>query len=118
MPVFSKHLSSWILSSNHQKLFNGHLMTIMITFEITPLERSRERMLSIGFQRRGIDQVCRDDSEGKRVKKVCEFVDERYVKNRSITDVDWSPKVSHYLFSLQSDSDDLLVSGTECCILQ
>lgn len=33
-----------------------------------------------------------DDSEGKRVKKVCEFVDERYVKNRSITDVDWSPK--------------------------
>lgn len=35
-----------------------------------------------------------DDSEGKRVKKVCEFFDERYVKNRSITDVDWSPKVN------------------------
>ncbi|TFK74907.1 WD40 repeat-like protein [Pluteus cervinus] len=33
-----------------------------------------------------------DDSEGKRVKKVCEFFDERYGKNRSITDVDWSPK--------------------------
>ncbi|XP_006462059.1 hypothetical protein AGABI2DRAFT_206221 [Agaricus bisporus var. bisporus H97] len=33
-----------------------------------------------------------DDSEGKRVKKVCEFSDERYVKNRSITDIDWSPK--------------------------
>jgi dynein intermediate chain, cytosolic len=34
----------------------------------------------------------RDDSEGKRVKRVCEFWDERYGKNRSITDVDWSPK--------------------------
>ncbi|KAJ7636047.1 WD40-repeat-containing domain protein [Mycena polygramma] len=33
-----------------------------------------------------------DDSEGKRVKKVCEFWNERYGKNRSITDVDWSPK--------------------------
>ncbi|KAG6854015.1 hypothetical protein C0991_011502 [Blastosporella zonata] len=32
-----------------------------------------------------------DDSEG-RVKRVCEFYDERYGKNRSITDVDWSPK--------------------------
>lgn len=34
-----------------------------------------------------------DDSEGKRVKRVCTFYDERYGKNRSITDVDWSPKV-------------------------
>jgi dynein intermediate chain len=34
-----------------------------------------------------------DDSEGRRVKKVCAFFDERYGKNRSITDVDWSPKV-------------------------
>ena len=34
-----------------------------------------------------------DDSEGKRVKKVCAFFDERYGKNRSITAVDWSPKV-------------------------
>ncbi|KAF5362334.1 hypothetical protein D9756_002585 [Leucocoprinus leucothites] len=33
-----------------------------------------------------------DDSEGKRVKKVCEFFDERHVKNRSVTDADWSPK--------------------------
>ncbi|KAK7445441.1 hypothetical protein VKT23_014860 [Stygiomarasmius scandens] len=30
-----------------------------------------------------------DESEG-RVKRVCEFFDERYCKNRSITDVDWS----------------------------
>ncbi|KAF9048239.1 WD40 repeat-like protein [Hymenopellis radicata] len=30
-----------------------------------------------------------DESEG-RVKRVCEFWDERYGKNRSITDVDWS----------------------------
>lgn len=34
-----------------------------------------------------------DDSEGRRVKRVCAFFDERYGKNRSITDVDWSPKV-------------------------
>ncbi|EMD38886.1 hypothetical protein CERSUDRAFT_112611 [Gelatoporia subvermispora B] len=33
-----------------------------------------------------------DDSEGRRVKCVCAFYDERYGKNRSITDVDWSPK--------------------------
>ncbi|EJD49016.1 dynein intermediate chain [Auricularia subglabra TFB-10046 SS5] len=33
-----------------------------------------------------------DDSEGKRVKRVCAFWDERWCKNRSITDVDWSPK--------------------------
>ncbi|KAJ7576962.1 cytoplasmic dynein intermediate chain [Mycena floridula] len=32
-----------------------------------------------------------DDSEG-RVKRVCEFWDERYCKNRSITDIDWSQK--------------------------
>ena len=38
-------------------------------------------------------QVSSDESEGKRVKKVCEFFDERYVKYRSITDIDWSPKV-------------------------
>ena len=38
-------------------------------------------------------QVPSDESEGKRVKKVCEFFDERYVKYRSITDIDWSPKV-------------------------
>lgn len=39
----------------------------------------------------------RDDSEGKRVKRVCTFYDERYGKNRSITDLDWSPKVSHHI---------------------
>ncbi|KZP26626.1 WD40 repeat-like protein [Athelia psychrophila] len=33
-----------------------------------------------------------DDSEGKRVKLVCAFSDEKTGKNRSITDVDWSPK--------------------------
>ncbi|KAE9404055.1 WD40 repeat-like protein [Gymnopus androsaceus JB14] len=32
-----------------------------------------------------------DESEG-RVKRVCEFFDDRYTKNRSITDVDWSPQ--------------------------
>ena len=34
-----------------------------------------------------------DDSEGKRVKRICAFYDDRWSKNRSITDVDWSPKV-------------------------
>ena len=34
-----------------------------------------------------------DESEGRRVKKVCEFFDEHLGKNRSITDIDWSPKV-------------------------
>jgi hypothetical protein len=34
----------------------------------------------------------RDDSEGKRVKLVCAYSDERTGRNRSITDVDWSPK--------------------------
>ncbi|TFK25590.1 dynein intermediate chain [Coprinopsis marcescibilis] len=33
-----------------------------------------------------------DDLEGKRVKRVCEFFDERLGKHRSITDIDWSPK--------------------------
>ncbi|EEB99275.1 hypothetical protein MPER_01076, partial [Moniliophthora perniciosa FA553] len=32
-----------------------------------------------------------DESEG-RIKRVCAFWDERYGKNRSITDVDWSPQ--------------------------
>ncbi|THH27383.1 hypothetical protein EUX98_g6803 [Antrodiella citrinella] len=33
-----------------------------------------------------------DDSEGRRVKRICAFYDEHYGKNRSITDIDWSPK--------------------------
>ncbi|KDQ19179.1 hypothetical protein BOTBODRAFT_102997 [Botryobasidium botryosum FD-172 SS1] len=33
-----------------------------------------------------------DDSEGNQVKRVCAFWDERWCKNRSITDIDWSPK--------------------------
>ncbi|KAL0580588.1 hypothetical protein V5O48_001413 [Marasmius crinis-equi] len=32
-----------------------------------------------------------EDSEG-RIKRVCAFWDERYGKNRSITDLDWSPQ--------------------------
>lgn len=41
-----------------------------------------------------VNTYFRDDSEGKRVKRICAFYDERYGKNRSITDIDWSPKVS------------------------
>ncbi|KAG9016699.1 hypothetical protein FRB90_002454 [Tulasnella sp. 427] len=37
-------------------------------------------------------EVGTDDSEGNRVKKICAFYDEQVNKNRSITDVDWSPK--------------------------
>ncbi|CCA71366.1 related to dynein intermediate chain 1, cytosolic [Serendipita indica DSM 11827] len=37
-------------------------------------------------------QTGEDESEGKRVKKVCAFWDERWCKNRSITDIDWSPR--------------------------
>ncbi|KAG8881574.1 hypothetical protein FRB97_009408 [Tulasnella sp. 331] len=37
-------------------------------------------------------EVNSDDIEGKRVKCVCVFSDDRVTKNRSITDVDWSQK--------------------------
>jgi hypothetical protein len=60
-----------------------------------------------------------DDSEGKRVKCVCAFWDERYCKNRSITDVDWSPKVrpnQGEVFTLLMGLST--VSGTQCCIIQ
>jgi dynein intermediate chain len=40
---------------------------------------------------RGLESGA-DESEGRKVKRVCAFSDERYTKNRSITDVDWSPK--------------------------
>lgn len=35
-----------------------------------------------------------DDGEGQRVKLVCAFTDERWTAGRSVTDLDWSPKVS------------------------
>ena len=38
--------------------------------------------------------VCSDDAEGQRVKLACAFSDDRWTAGRSITDVDWSPKVS------------------------
>lgn len=40
-----------------------------------------------------LTRVSTSDDSQDRVKKVCEFFDERYGKNRSITDIDWSPKV-------------------------
>ncbi|POW19433.1 hypothetical protein PSHT_04701 [Puccinia striiformis] len=33
-----------------------------------------------------------DDREGKRVKRSCEFYEEKLLKNRSVTDLDWSTK--------------------------
>lgn len=41
----------------------------------------------------------RDDREGKRVKRSCEFYEEKLLKNRSVTDLDWSTKVSSILLS-------------------
>jgi len=66
----------------------------MITFGIIRLERKLAGNFSPA-QSLGLLIYCRcsDDSEGKRVKLVCAFWDERYCKNRTITDVDWSPKV-------------------------
>lgn len=80
--------------SNRQKSYSGHLTITTIISGIT----LPERKLAGGFllaQSLGllIHCHCSDDSEGKRVKLVCAFWDERYCKNRTITDVDWSPKV-------------------------
>lgn len=38
-----------------------------------------------------------DETSGKHVKFVCEFWDEKWCKNRSVTDVNWSLKVSSVL---------------------
>lgn len=38
------------------------------------------------------DEDGADDREGKRVKQTCVFHDERLLKNRSVTDLDWSSK--------------------------
>lgn len=41
------------------------------------------------------------------MKRVCEFWDERYGKNRSITDIDWSPKVCRsYQYRIYALKDD------------
>ena len=66
----------------------------MITFGTTPSERKLEgKFIPTICSRDQHKSRHRDESEGKRVKRVCEFWDERYGKNRSITDIDWSPKV-------------------------
>lgn len=41
-----------------------------------------------------------DVGSGKRVKFLCEFWDERWSKNRSVTDVGWSPKVLFFFSPL------------------
>ncbi|KAL1916352.1 uncharacterized protein VTP21DRAFT_5969 [Calcarisporiella thermophila] len=38
------------------------------------------------------DSVESDESLGKKVKSVCAFLDDKWSKNRSVTDVSWSPK--------------------------
>ncbi|CAO3609534.1 unnamed protein product [Cunninghamella blakesleeana] len=46
----------------------------------------------------GID-IESDENSGKRVKSVCEFWDDKWSKNRSVTDVDWSSKYPELLVS-------------------
>ncbi|CAO3625999.1 unnamed protein product [Cunninghamella echinulata] len=46
----------------------------------------------------GVD-IESDENSGKRVKFVCEFWDDKWAKNRSVTDVDWSSKYSELLVS-------------------
>ncbi|ORX59582.1 WD40 repeat-like protein [Hesseltinella vesiculosa] len=46
----------------------------------------------------GVD-IESDENSGKRVKYVCEFWDDRWSKNRSVTDVDWSSKYPELLVS-------------------
>ncbi|KAJ3216329.1 hypothetical protein HDU67_009680 [Dinochytrium kinnereticum] len=43
------------------------------------------------------NDVTSEASSGKGVKLMCSFYDEKLSKNRSITDVDWSPKYSELL---------------------
>ncbi|CAO3658598.1 unnamed protein product [Umbelopsis vinacea] len=44
-------------------------------------------------------EVTSEDTSSKRIKYVCEFWDEKWSKNRSVTDVDWSPKYPELLVS-------------------
>ncbi|KZT55832.1 WD40 repeat-like protein [Calocera cornea HHB12733] len=37
-------------------------------------------------------ELAADELEGEKVKRVCAFFDDRWTKNRSVTDVDWSHK--------------------------
>ncbi|KAG2224343.1 hypothetical protein INT45_006743 [Circinella minor] len=46
----------------------------------------------------GID-VDSDENSGKRVKFVCDFWDEKWSRNRSVTDVNWSTKYPELLVS-------------------
>jgi hypothetical protein len=65
----------------------------MTTSGIIPLALRQEGEFSRVAYRPPLDSIPSDESEGKRVKKVCEFFNEHLGKNRSITDIDWSPKV-------------------------
>lgn len=69
-------------------------MIIMTMSGITRLVRRLDRKLSLPHVLSAFHIfIHSDDSEGRRVKRVCAFFDERYGRNRSVTDVDWSPKV-------------------------
>ncbi|KAJ2964819.1 hypothetical protein NQZ79_g365 [Umbelopsis isabellina] len=44
-------------------------------------------------------EVTSEDTSSKRIKFICDFWDEKWSKNRSVTDVDWSPKYPELLVS-------------------
>ncbi|KAI7861592.1 WD40-repeat-containing domain protein [Spinellus fusiger] len=46
----------------------------------------------------GVD-IESDENSGKGVKYICEFWDEKWSKNRSVTDIDWSSKYPELLVS-------------------
>jgi len=97
-------------------------MTGMITFEIIPSMQSLGGESAVILALKSDTLIFwnpRDDSEGKRVKLVCAFSDERTGKNRSITDVDWSPKVlGVYIIWTQTLRCVNAVPRTQCCIIQ
>lgn len=44
--------------------------------------------------------ILSDGEDAQTVRLICDFFDERWTANRSITSVDWSTKVSHDRFFL------------------
>lgn len=66
----------------------------MTTSEITPsVSIARCECHSLRLKQH---RLCySDESEGQRVKLACAFADERWTTGRSVTDLDWSSKVTN-----------------------
>jgi hypothetical protein len=50
-------------------------------------------LCKLSFSLRRSKLTSSDDGEGQKVKLFCAFSDERWTQGRSVTDLDWSPKV-------------------------